>query len=124
MDVGVLLVDDESDIRLLMRALITAANQGLHVVGEAETGDEALVRVQSLDPEVIVLDQRMPGRTGIQTATEIHLTRPNQLIILCSAYLDESVRREAEAAGIKLCMTKTDAIHIVDAVHRVVDVAD
>lgn len=105
--IGVLIVDDESDIRLVIRALIETHDRGVFVKGEAGSGREALDHLEEIDPEVIVLDQRMPEMDGLATATQVLKRRPNQAIILCSAYLDESVRRQAEAAGIRICMTKS-----------------
>lgn len=86
----------------------TEAVAGLFVKGEAATGREALDRLDEIDPDVIVLDQRMPEMSGLQTAELILKRRPGQPIILCSAYIDESIRRRAEAAGIRICLAKTD----------------
>lgn len=106
MHLGVLIVDDEEDIRLLIRTLVRTANQGLHVSGEAATGSEAIDRLNELDPGVVILDERMPGMSGIDTARSILRKRPGQRIILCSAYLDEELRRHAEEVGIKIFLTK------------------
>jgi len=57
----ILVVDDEPDMRVLVREIIDRANEGLRVVGEAGSGSEALARWRETNPTVIVLDQRMPG---------------------------------------------------------------
>lgn len=106
MHLGVFLVDDEEDIRLLIRTLIESANEGLEVLGEAGDGQTALERIDEMDPQVVVLDQRMPGLSGLETAGQILNHRPGQRIILCSAYLDEDLRQKADRAGITLCLTK------------------
>ena len=108
MEIGVLIVDDEEDIRFLIRAIIDAADEGLRVLGEARDGKEALEHIDELDPKVVVLDERMPGKTGIETAVDIGQKRPGQRIILCSAYLDDELVARAEEAGIKVCLSKQE----------------
>lgn len=120
MHIGALIVDDEEDIRTLIRIIIEAANQGLFVCGEAADGAQALARVQEADPQVIVLDERMPGLSGIETAALILEKRPGQKIVMCSAYLDPELRRKAEAVGIKVCLTKGDIRRIPEELFRAV----
>lgn len=103
-----LLVDDEPDIRLLLRVIISATSSGLVVVGEAGSGPEALAALATVDPDVIVLDHMMPGMTGVELASRIRAERPDQLMILCSAYLDDELRARAAAAGIACCVAKED----------------
>lgn len=118
MQIGALIVDDEEDIRFLIRTLIEAANRELHVSGEAATGSEALERLDDLDPQVIVLDERMPGMSGTETAALILRRRPGQRIIVCSAYLDAELRQKAEALGIKVCLTKQQIGTIPDVLRE------
>jgi len=105
-EIKVLVVDDQPDVRLLTRAVISAARNGLTVAGEASGGKEALSRVEELDPEIIVMDAMMPGMDGIETAVQIRRRRPGQIIVLCSAYLDDDVRQRAAEAGIVACVPK------------------
>ena len=65
---GVLVVDDEADMRLLVEAVIERANEGLTVVGLAATGAEAIARWREIGPDVILLDQQMPDMTGLEAA--------------------------------------------------------
>jgi CheY-like chemotaxis protein len=116
MDCGALIVDDDADIRLLIRLTIEVANAGLFVLGEAADGTEALARVDALDPCVIVLDQSMPGMGGLETASRLFKSRPQQAVILCSAYLDDDLRREAAAVGIKACLSKSEIDQIPDTI--------
>lgn len=119
MHIGALIVDDEEDIRELIRLVIEAANQGLFVAGEAADGQEAIARVQETDPAVIVLDERMPVLGGLETAKAILEKRPGQRIILCSAYLDPELRRRAEAVGITVCLMKSEIPRIPEALFEV-----
>lgn len=113
-----LIVDDEEDMRFLVRAVIEAANHGLAVAGEAADGPEALERWRAEQPEVVVLDQRMPGMTGLEVAAEILRERPDQAIILFSAYLDPDVAAQAADLGVGLCLAKSDYGRIPEALWR------
>jgi len=119
--VGTLIVDDEDDIRTLLRLIIQAANEGLFVAGEAVNGIEALETIDAIDPRVVVLDEMMPGMTGIDAAREILARRPSQIIILFTAYLDDELREKAAAAGIKLCLSKDEFTLIPKALRAVQD---
>jgi DNA-binding NarL/FixJ family response regulator len=107
-DIRVLLVDDEEDIRLVMRVGLDLANDDLVVVGEAADGHAALVLADELDPTIVVLDQRMPGLSGIETAARLLERRPGQRMMLCSAFLDDRLRAEATAAGFRSCIRKDE----------------
>ena len=115
---GVLVVDDESDMRLLVQAIIDAANEGLRVVGEASSGGEAIERWRETGPDVILLDQRMPDMTGIETAEAILAEQPDQNIVLFSASLDDAVVRRASELGIRACLPKNDVTQVPDAIRR------
>ena len=67
-DMRVLIVDDEEDMRALVRATIEIANEGLTVAAEAPDGETAVDLVRTEHPEVVVLDHRMPGTSGLETA--------------------------------------------------------
>ena len=103
-----LIVDDEEDMRVLLRATIEAANQGLQVAGEAGSGEEGLAQWREHRPEVVVLDQRMPGMSGLEVAARILAEHPEQHIVLFSAYLDDDTRKQAADLGIRACVSKSD----------------
>lgn len=117
--ISVLVVDDQADIRLLVRTLITTANDGLECNIEAESGEAAIAYLDAGDATVIVLDQMMPGMTGVETAQLILGRHPDQRIILFSAYLDAQLRTEAHSLGIRECIDKRNFDHVVPAVRRV-----
>ena len=79
------------------------------VAGEAESGSDALELVETLDPDVIVLDQMMPGMTGLEVAEHILGRRPEQVILLCTAFLNDEIRAKATEIGIAGCIPKADA---------------
>ena len=120
MPIGAFIVDDQADVRLLVRMIIEAANNGLFVSGEAASGQEAMDRLDETDPAVIVVDEMMPGLSGIETAVLILRRRPGQRIILCSAHLDDELIERADAAGIRVCLTKDQAREIPGAIRALV----
>lgn len=113
-----LIVDDDEDMRYLLRSVIERANDGLQVAGEASGSADALVQWRSVQPDVIILDQRMPGVTGIEVAEAILAERPAQSIILFSAYLDDDLVARADALGIRACISKDRYDDIPDALRR------
>lgn len=115
---GVLVVDDESDIRVLIEAVIARANEGLKVVGNATNGVEAIERWRQVDPDVILLDQQMPHMSGLEAAEAILAEQPDQRIILYSAYLDDDTHRKASELGIRACVPKGDLSRIPEALWR------
>jgi DNA-binding NarL/FixJ family response regulator len=114
-----LIVDDEDDLRLLVRLAMEQRNEGLVVAGEASAGDEALAQLDGTDPTVVVLDQMMPGMDGLETAARILERRPGQLIVLYSAFLDRRLEEQAVAVGITACVRKGKAKDLADFVHRI-----
>ena len=104
-----LIVDDEVDVRLLVSLLIRQENHGLRVVGEAASGMQAIEMRRELDVDVVVLDHRMPGLTGLETATALLAEEPGLPIVLYSAFTDERMRAEARDIGVRECVEKGDA---------------
>jgi DNA-binding NarL/FixJ family response regulator len=115
-EMRVLIVDDEDDMRALVRATIEIANEGLTVAGEASDGETAVSLVRDEQPEVVVLDHRMPGASGLDTAKLILAEHPDQAIVLFSSYLDRDVQLKAERLGIRVCLAKDDVRQLPDAI--------
>ena|SRR5438105_6079460 len=107
-EMRVLIVDDEEDMRALMRATIDVANEGLLVTGEAVDGEEAVAKWRRDRPEIVVLDQRMPGVTGLEAAGRILAEDPSQAIVLFTAYLDEALAQAAARLGVRACLSKEE----------------
>ena len=113
-----LIVDDDEDMRFLLRAVIERANEGLQVAAEAGGADEAIEQWRAVRPDVIVLDHRMPGTTGLEVARQILGEDAAQSIILFSAYLDDDLIATADAVGIRACISKDRYDEIPDALWR------
>ena len=115
----VLVVDDEPDMRDLARLILEKG--GLSVI-EADGGAEALHRFYALAPPpvpaVVVLDNRMPGLTGLQVAEKMLAHNPDQVIVLFSAWLDHDVVAAATSLGVTECLSKSDARTLPAVVRR------
>lgn len=110
-----LIVDDEDDMRLLLLFAINSENRGLRVVGEASSGDEALTLRRELDIDIVVLDQRMPGLTGLETAEAMLAEEPGLPIVLFSAFVDEIMADRAGQIGVRACIKKGDLPSLISA---------
>ena len=86
--VRVLTVDDQAVFRGVARDVIDAT-PGFESVGEAASGDEALKAVNRLDPQLVLLDVRMPGLDGIEVARRLRASNPEVLVVLIS--IEESI---------------------------------
>jgi two-component system response regulator DesR len=113
--VTTLIVDDEPDMRLLIGMSLTL-DGACSVTAEAADGEQALAAWERDRPDVIVLDMRMPGMSGLDVARRIFAIDPNQAIVLCSAYLDQSDRDEAARIGVRACVDKTDLVRLAEIV--------
>ena len=118
--IATLIVDDEPDIRMLMRMTLDTANEGLFVCGEAADGVEAVEMAGDVAPDVVVVDQRMPGMSGIETAVALRAARPDQRIVLCSAFLDSELRQEGQQVGILGFVNKREIGQLPDVIRALV----
>lgn len=109
-----MLVDDEADIRMLVRLRIAAHDEDLYVCGEADSGPAALEMLATTRPDVVVLDQMMPGMDGLETACGIREIAPHIRVVLFSAFLDHDLEQRAKQAGVSACLLKTDVSQLPD----------
>ena len=104
--VRALIVDDHADVRFLIRTIVADAGLPVEVVGEADGVETALEQLAALRPDAVVLDARMPRVDGFEAAQRLLERRPDLPIVLCSAFVDDEVRRLAAAAGIRVVLSK------------------
>lgn len=98
--IRLLLVDDQSLVRQGLKAMLSLETD-LEIVGTAENGEEAVTLVETLQPDVILMDVRMPVMNGA-TATKIICDRyPNMKILVLSTYDDDRDVTDAIRAGAK-----------------------
>ena len=95
----VLIVDDELPARERLRSLLAEVG-GVVCVGEATSGQEALVQAHQLNPDVVLLDVRMPGMDGLETARHLTVLEEPPAVIFTTAYDQYAVEAfEAHAVG-------------------------
>ena len=119
--ISVLLVDDHRILREGLRALF-AAQPDIVVVGDARDGVEALEQVDTLAPDVVVMDLVMPRMSGLEATARIRETHPGVKILILSMYDDdEYVQRviQAGASGYALKGVASDElVRAIREVHR------
>ncbi len=97
-DLRILLVDDHEVVRLGLKALLSR-HPRFEIVGEAGNADEAVARARVHKPDVIVMDIRLPGKSGIDATREIVAILPETKIIILTSFADDDLLMEAVAAG-------------------------
>jgi len=106
--IRVMVVDDTDHVRRMLTSMLSL--DGFAVVGDASSGMAAVDAVEQADPDIVVIDYKMPGMDGLATARGIRERRPDQVMILYTAYIDAALERAAADAGISLCIGKVDGL--------------
>ena len=98
MAVTVLIVDDNAQLRALMREIV-AEESDLHVVGEAADGVEAMRLIQELRPDIVLLDLVMPQVNGLEVLRWTKAEHPKIKVIIVTVHDEDAYRQAAEASG-------------------------
>jgi two-component system response regulator DevR len=96
--IRVLLVDDHEVVRVGLRGLLQQAD-GLEVVGEAATAAEAVARTAALQPDVVVLDVRLPDGSGVEVCRDIRSAHPQAAVLMLTSYADDEALFQSILAG-------------------------
>ena len=105
--VPVLVVDDQRPFRLAAAAVLRRAD-GFELVGEAETGEEALEQVEMLHPGLVLMDINMPGINGIEATRRIVAEAPETVVFLCSTYQLSDLPGDAQTSGAAAYVNKEE----------------
>jgi two-component system, NarL family, response regulator DevR len=115
----VLLVDDHEIVREGLRAMLEAQD-GIEVVGEAGTAADAVRRVGFDDPDVVVLDVRLPDGSGVEACREIRQRFPEVKVLMLTSFADEEALMSAIIAGAAGYVLKRIKGHdLVDSIRKV-----
>ena len=106
--IRVMVVDDTAHVLRMLSAMLSL--DGFEVVSEAAGGQAAIEAVDDADPDVVVMDYRMPMMDGLTAARRIRARRPSQIIVLYTAFIDEDLERRAEEVGVSLCIGKVEGL--------------
>jgi pilus assembly protein CpaE len=97
-EVRVLVVDDHQPFRSVA-AEVLARTAGFVLVGEAETGEDAVRAAGLLRPGLVLMDVRLPGIDGMEAARRIVAAHPEVVVLLCSTYRVDDLPGEVASAG-------------------------
>jgi len=112
-----MVIDDTDHVRRMLVQMLELS--GFEIVAEAASGEEAMTLIAKADPQVVVVDYKMPGMDGLSTTRAIKAQRPDQAIILYTAYLDAQLQSEALEAGVSLCVGKVEGLASLERdIHR------
>jgi len=116
-----LLVDDHEVVRLGLRSLLEHHPQ-FEVVGEAANSKETMEKIESIRPDIVLLDIRLPGISGIEVCEEITQNYPDVRVIILTSYAEDEMLFSAIRAGASGYVLKQiggdDLIRAIEAVGR------
>ncbi|RLC94753.1 MAG: DNA-binding response regulator [Chloroflexi bacterium] len=124
--IRVLLVDDHKIMRQGMRHLLEL-DEGIEVVGEAETGEDALAEADLKRPDVVLMDIRIPGMDGIEATRQLKRAYPDMDVVMLTSYADDYVPEAIEAGASGYLLKSVDygelsrAIRAVRAGEAIID---
>ncbi|HKC29688.1 MAG TPA: response regulator transcription factor [Jatrophihabitans sp.] len=116
--VRVFLVDDHAVVRRGIAELLSAV-PGFEIVGEAGTAEQALSRIGAVQPDVAVLDMRLPDGNGIDVCREIRSTLPDTYCLILTSYDDQDAVLAAVLAGASgYVLKEVETSGLVDAIKQ------
>ena len=117
--ITVLLVDDQALLRMGLR-LVLEAEDDLTVVGEAGDGAVAVAQVSALDPDVVLMDVRMPGTNGIDATAAIVASHPRTKVLILTTFdLDEYAFAALRAGASGFLLKDAPPAELVGAIRTV-----
>lgn len=119
--ISVLVADDHSIVRAGISLMINN-HEGMHVIGEAQDGEEAVQKALQLQPDVIILDLNMPKVSGLVATKQINEANPDIKIIVLTMHDDREYIFRVIQAGASSYLLKShpenDLIEAIRTVHR------
>jgi DNA-binding NarL/FixJ family response regulator len=115
MTVRVLIADDEALVRRGFAMILGAAPE-IEVVGEVGTGEEAVVAARRLEPDVVLMDIRMPGSGGIEATRHITATSVTRVVVVTTFGHDEYLYQSLRAGATGFLLKNTPAEQLVESV--------
>ena len=100
--IKVMVVDDTVHVRRMLRNMLEL--DGFVIVAEAGGAEEALASIDAADPDVVVIDYKMPDVDGLETAARIRETRGEQVMILYTAFVDPELEQQARDVGVSVVL--------------------
>ncbi|WP_026818967.1 response regulator [Arthrobacter castelli] len=114
--IRVVIADDHPIVRAGLAGLLNTSD-GIDVAGQAGDGQEALRMVAELEPDVVLMDLRMPGLDGASATARIHSDHPNPKVLVLTTYDgDADIMRSVEAGAVGYLLKDTAGETIIEAV--------
>jgi CheY-like chemotaxis protein len=110
--IKVMVVDDTVHVRRMLRNMLEL--DGFEVVAEAGSGPEAVDLVVDADPDIVVVDYKMPDVDGLETASRLRALRPDQVMILYTAFVDPELEARARAVGVSVVLGKVEGLESLE----------
>jgi len=110
MNLSVYICDNYGALRDLMRFALED-DARIKVIGEAEDAITCVRELPEARPDVLVLDLRMPGVTGLEAVPEIRAASPDTRIVVYSQYIDDRTEAELQEAGVEAWLKKDEDLN-------------
>jgi DNA-binding NarL/FixJ family response regulator len=118
-----LIVDDSEPVRRGLRTFLRA-NPEWEVCGEASDGLTAVEKLRDLHPHVVILDFKMPGINGLETARRMLEIAPAVPIVMLTQHASASLEEHAQEVGIRSVVSKTDVFSMVGMIEELLGHGD
>ena len=117
MSIKLLIADDHEVVRYGLRSLM--ADTDIEIVGEATTGEQAIQLALETNPDVVLLDIRMPGGDGLNALGRLKLERPEMAVLMLSTYDNPTYVARAVALGAAGYVLKgADREKLLESIHK------
>ncbi len=116
--IKVVIVDDHEMVRIGVSAYLSA-QPDIEVIGEATNGEEAIEKVLALKPDIVLMDNVMPIKTGAEATVEILAQWPQAKVMIVTSFIDDDKLYPAlEAGAVSYILKTSNAKQIADAIRK------
>lgn len=117
--IRILLVDDHEVVREGLRALLDAQDD-LEVIAEADSVAEAVTRARTFEPDVVVMDVRLPDGSGVEACREIRSRQPDTAVLMLTSFSDDQALFDSIMAGAAgYVLKQVRGAELIDSIRRV-----
>jgi len=120
MTIKTLLVDDQQLVREGLRRMLEL-DSNIKIIGEAETGEDAIKKTKDMSPDVILMDVRMPGMGGLEATRQIKKDGCSANVIILTIYEDKYLAQAAEVGAVGYLLKDIGREELVNAVKLAYD---
>lgn len=115
---SLVIVDDHAAVRAGVNAILTA-DPDIAILGEAATGQDTIQLIDSLEPDVVVLDLQLPDRDGVDICREITARTATRVLILTAYEIGDKITAALDAGAAGFLAKTAEPQQMIDAVHAV-----